>query len=315
VVAKVVAAILALGSMAVAAAGCGSAPPPGGALAAGKSARAATVAIVAAENEYGDVAAQIGGPYVTVYSVESNPNTDPHTYETTPSVAAKVARANLLIENGVGYDTFMDSLASASPSPARRVINVQHLLGRPDDTPNPHLWYDPKTMPAVAQALVTDLSALDPAHASTFQANETKFVASLQPWLDAIAAFRAEHAGTAAAVTEPVADYLLQAMGINILTPFQFQADIMNGTAPSPQDVSLEEGFFTKHEVKVFCYNQQVTDPLTDSIRQTALRAGIPVVGVYETMPVPGYDYQTWMLAEVDAIQRAVTTGASTQKL
>jgi zinc/manganese transport system substrate-binding protein len=274
-----------------------------------------TVAVVAGENEYGNVATQIGGKYVKVYSVDSNPNTDPHTYEATPSVGEKIAQANLLIENGVGYDTFMSTLASASPNSARKVINVQHLLGLPNSTPNPHLWYSPKTMPAVAVALASDLSALDPAHAATFKANEAKFVASLTPWFNAIAAFKAKYAGTAAATTEPVADYLLTAMGIKNLTPFQFQADIMNGTDPTPQDVSLEKGFFTKHQVKVFCYNQQVTDPLTDSIRQTALRAGVPVVGVYETMPVPGYNYQSWMMAELDAIQKAITSGASTQRL
>jgi len=247
--------------------------------------------------------------------VDSNPNTDPHTYEATPSVGQKIAKANLLIENGVGYDTFMGSLASASPNSSRKVINVQHLLDLPNSTANPHLWYDPTTMPAVAKALASDLSALDPAHAATFRANETKFVVSLQPWLNAIAAFRAKYAGTRAATTEPVADYLLTAMGIKNLTPWQFQADIMNGTDPTPQDVSLEEGFFTKHQVKVFCYNQQVTDPLTDSIRQAALATRVPVVGVYETMPVPGYDYQSWMMAELNAIEKAITTGASTQHL
>ncbi len=275
----------------------------------------AKVAVVAGENEYGNVASQIGGKYVSVYSVDSNPNTDPHTYEATPSVGQKIANANLLIENGVGYDTFMGTLASASPNSARKVINVQHLLGLPDSTANPHLWYNPRTMPAVAEVLATDLSKLDPAHVSTFQANETKFVTSLQPWIKAIAAFKAKYGGTTAATTEPVADYMLQAMGIDNLTPWQFQADIMNGTDPTPQDVSLEKGFFTKHQVKVFCYNQQVTDSLTDSIRQTALSAGVPVVGVYETMPVPGYDYQTWMIAELNSIEKAVTTGASTQHL
>ncbi len=301
-------------SVVMVAAGCGSSSEPSAASTAG-SGGTATVAVVAGENEYGDVASQIGGAYVSVYSVDSNPNTDPHTYEATPSVGQKIARANLLIENGVGYDTFMDTLASASPNSTRKVINVQHLLGLPDSTPNPHLWYDPKTMPATAQAIAADLSALDPAHASTFQANETKFVASLQPWFNAIAAFKAKYGGTTAATTEPVADYLLTAMGIDNLTPFGFQADIMNGTDPTPQDVSLEDGFFTKHQAKVFCYNQQVTDPLTDSIRQTALKAGVPVVGVYETMPTPGYDYQSWMMAEVASIQKAVATGASTQKL
>ena len=159
------------------------------------------------------------------------------------------------------------------------MVNVQQVLGLPDSTPNPHLWYDPKTMPAVAQALVSDFSALDPAHAATFQANETKFVASLQPWLDAIASFKAKYGGTKAATTEPVADYLLTAMGIDNLTPFSFQADIMNGTDPSPQDVSLENRFFTNHQAKVFCYNQQVTDALTGSIRQTAVKARCPRSG------------------------------------
>ena len=112
-----------------------------------------------------------------------------------------------------------------------------------------------------------------------------------------------------------MADYLLAAMGIDNLTPFRFQADIMNGTDPSPQDISLESGFFTKHEVKVFCYNQQVVDSLTTSIRHTAESSGVPVVGVYETMPTPGYDYQTWMLAEVHAIENAVVHGTSTEHL
>jgi zinc/manganese transport system substrate-binding protein len=302
----VAAGVIGLGAVLMAA-GCGSSSPGAGSK--------QTVAVVAGENEYGNVTSQIGGKYVSVYSVDSNPNTDPHTYEATPRVGQKIAEANLLIENGVGYDTFMGSLASASPNASRKVINVQHLLGLPNSTENPHLWYDPRTMPAVAKALMSDLSALDPAHASTFHANETKFVASLEPWLRAIAAFKAMYGGTTAATTEPVADDLLQAMGIKNLTPWRFQADIMNGTDPTPQDVSLEKGFFTKHEVKVFCYNQQVTDPLTDSIRQTALSAGVPVVGVYETMPVPGYDYQSWMMAETNAIKKAVTANISTQHL
>jgi zinc/manganese transport system substrate-binding protein len=273
------------------------------------------VSVVAAENEYGNVAAQIGGRFVQVSSVESNPNTDPHTYEVSPAVAGEVARAGLVIQNGVGYDTFMDRLEAGSPSAERKVIDVQHLLGLPDSTPNPHLWYSPKTMPAVAQAITGDLSKLEPTHASYFRAQERKFEASLQPWFRAIAAFKAKYAGTPAATTEPVADYLLQAMGIKNLTPFGFQADIMNGVDPTPQDVALENGFFTKHQVKVFCYNQQVVDSLTASIRATAERAHVAVVGVYETMPVPGYDYQRWMLAETDAIEAAVAHGTSTLKL
>jgi zinc/manganese transport system substrate-binding protein len=273
------------------------------------------VAVVAAENEYGDVASQIGGRYASVVSVESNPNTDPHTYEVSPGVAREVADAQLVIQNGVGYDNYMTKIESASPSSHRQAINVQHLLGLPDNTPNPHLWYDPKTMPVVASQLAADLSKVQPSHAAYFKANAATFVRSLNPWLNAIASFKAKHGGTPAATTEPVVDYLLTAMGIDNLTPFEFQANIMNGVDPSPQNVTLENGFFTKHQVKVFCYNQQVVNTLTISIRHTAQTAGVPVVGVYETMPTPGYDYQSWMMAEVKAIENAVTKGTSTEHL
>lgn len=284
---------------------------------AGTSGGAATgvVNAIGAENEYANVLSQIGGKYVHVSSILNNPNTDPHSFEASPSVAQEVSAARLIVQNGVGYDTFMNKIESATASAGRRVIVVQKLLGLPDDTPNPHLWYSPKTMPAAAKAMATQLSEIEPAHAAYFKANLNRFDTSLGPWLSAIASFKAKYAGTPVAVTEPVADYLLQAMGMNVLTPFVFQADIMNGVDPAPEDVSLEEGFFTKHQVKVFCYNQQVVDPLTTSIRETAERARVPVVGVYETMPTPGYDYQSWMLAEVKAVEAAVTSEVSTEHL
>lgn len=270
---------------------------------------------IGAENEYADVMGQIGGAYVHVSSILDNPNTDPHTFESSPSVAREISSAKLIVQNGVGYDDWVGKIESAAPDSGRKVIVVQKLLGLPDSTPNPHLWYDPRTMPVVARAIATDLSELQPSHASYFQANVQTFDKSLTPWLNAISAFKAKYAGTPVATTEPVADYLLTAMGLDNLTPFGFQADIMNGTDPSPQDISLERGFFTKHQVKAFAYNQQVVDNLTTSIRESAQSHGVPVVGVYETMPTPGYDYQTWMLAEVQAIQNALTKGISTEHL
>ncbi len=270
---------------------------------------------VAAENEYANVLEQIGGSYVKVTAIESNPNTDPHAYEASASTARAVAGAKLLIENGVGYDTFMGKIESASPNAQRKVINVQKLLGLPESTPNPHLWYRPSTMPLVAKAIVGDLSALQPAHAASFRANDAAFESSLLPWLQALAQFGKRYPGTTVATTEPVADYMLEAAGIENLTPFSMQADIMNGTDPAPQNVSLQNGLFSAHKVKVFVHNQQVTDSLTESFVDAAKRAGIPVVGVYETMPTPGYDYQSWMLAEVKALEKAVSEHASTEKL
>jgi zinc/manganese transport system substrate-binding protein len=278
-------------------------------------ARPGTIAVVAAENQYGDVAAQIGGDEVSVTSVVSNPNTDPHSYEVSPSVAEEIGTAQVVIQNGIGYDDFMTKIESASPNLSRKMIDVQQLLGLPDSTPNPHLWYDPTTMPKVADALAADFAALQPAHAAYFRANAVTFIASLSPWLQAIANFKAHYAGTPVATTEPVADYMLSAAGADNLTPFRFQADIMNGVDPSPQDVSLQTSLFTQHRVKVFVYNQQVTDTLTQTFITAAESAHVPVIGVYETMPTPGLTYQSWMLAEVNALQKAVADGVSTSSL
>jgi zinc/manganese transport system substrate-binding protein len=270
---------------------------------------------VGAEDQYANVIEQVGGRYVTTLAVESNPNTDPHTFEASPSVAEIVGTAGLVVQNGLGYDTFMERIESASPSSRRKVIDVQTLLGLPDSTPNPHLWYKPQTMPAVARAVAADLAALAPAHAAYFEANAAAFERSLAPWRHALARFAAEYPSTPVATTEPVGDYMLEAAGTLDMTPFSLQADIMNGVDPAPQDVTLENSLFASHRVKAFIYNEQVTDSLTASFLAAAKRYGVPVVGVYETMPTPGYDYQSWMLAEVRALRRAVVEGVSTEKL
>jgi zinc/manganese transport system substrate-binding protein len=273
------------------------------------------IVAVGAENEYANVISQIGGRYVKVSAVMSNPNTDPHTFEASPSVAQTVSHAKIVVQNGVGYDDFMTKIESASPSSSRTVIDVQKLLGMADSTPNPHLWYKPATMPAVAAALVDDLAALQPTHAAYFRSNERRFNASLRPWLDALKTFRTRHPGTTVATTEPVSDYMLQAAGITDVTPFSMQADIMNGTDPAPQAVTQQNAVLSERRVMVFVYNQQVTDTVTQNFLKAATSAGVPVVGVYETMPTPGYNYQSWMMAELRAIERAVTNRTSTEKL
>ena len=300
--------LLLLPALAALVAGCGAAAgaaPPG---------RGQIVA-VGAENEYANVISQIGGTYVAVTAIESNPNTDPHTFEASPSVAQVVSAAKLIVQNGVGYDTYMNKIESASPSSTRKVIDVQTLLGLPDSTPNPHLWYKPGTMQSVARAVERDLSALQPQHTGYFAANEDRFEASLQPWHQALSQFAKRYPHTPVATTEPVGDYLLQAAGATIMTPLGLQADIMNGVDPAPQDVTIQNALFSEHRVKVLLYNQQVTDSLTQTFLAAAKRNGIPVVGVYETMPVPGYDYQSWMLAEVRALELAVANGISTERL
>jgi zinc/manganese transport system substrate-binding protein len=270
---------------------------------------------VGAENEYADVISQIGGQYVEATAIMSNPNTDPHTFEASAQVSKTVRAASLVVQNGVGYDDFMGKIEKASPNPGRRVIDVQQLRGLPDSTANPHLWYDPKTMPAVAAELVSDLSALQPGHTSYFAAQEQKFLASFKSWTDALDSFKRQFAGTGVATTEPVADYMIEAAGLDNKTPWSMQAAIMNDTDPAPQDIATQDSLFSGKKVRVFLYNQQVTDSITSKFLGEAHDAGIPVVGVYETMPTDGYTYQSWMLAELDAIKKALTDGASTEKL
>ncbi len=282
---------------------------------AGSGAHPGQIVAVGAENEYANVISQIGGSYVHANALESNPNTDPHTFEASPSVAAEVSSAKLIVQNGLGYDDYMNKIESASPNSSRKVIDVQHLLGLPDSTPNPHLWYRPDTMSAVAKMVAAALSQIQPGHAQYFQANLARFDRSLTPWLTAIKRFRVSYPGTPVAVTEPVGNYMLQAAGADILTPFTLQADVMNGLDPAPQNVAIQSDLLTSGRVKALLYNEQVTDPLTATFLRTARSHGVPVVAVYETMPTDGYDYQSWMLAEVDALRKAVADGVSTERL
>ncbi len=299
--------VLALGAGALA--GCSPS------LAFAGSGSGGTIVAVGAENEYADVIQQVGGRYVQVSAIMSNPDADPHAFEASPATGRLVNAARLVVQNGLGYDTFMDTIETAVPDSSRKVIVVQKLLGLPDSTPDPHLWYDPATMPKVASAIAESLAALQPKHAAYFKANAAAFTSSLQTWINAIGSFKQRYPGTPVATTEPVADYLLQALGAGNKTPWAFQADVMNGTDPSAQDVAAQRALFTEHKVKVFVCNQQVTDSLTESFISLARASGIPVVGVYETMPEPGYHYQSWMLAEVRDLQKAVAGHASSEHL
>src|ERR1700730_1030383 len=186
---------------------------------AGSGSSGGAIVAVGAENEYANVIGQVGGKYVQVNAIMSNPNTDPHTFEASAAVGRLLNEAQLVVQNGAGYDTFMNTIENAPPSSSRKVIVVQNLLGLPDNTPNPHLWYKPSTMPAVANAMAADLASLQPAHSAYFKANARTFISSLSVWDNAIAAFKAKFLNAPVATTEPVADFMLQAAGADNLTP------------------------------------------------------------------------------------------------
>lgn len=293
----------------------GAASPAAGSAAArqhadGRAAGGSRLDAVGAEAQYANVVSQIGGRYVHVSAVMTNPSTDPHAFEASASVAREVAAAELVVQNGAGYDSFMSTIEQADPNPSRKVVDVQRLLGLPSSTRNPHLWYDPATMPAVAAAVARDLAGFEPSHKAYFARRLGTFDRSLSRWTAAIGDLRRRFAGTPVATTEPVVDDMLQAAGIVNRTPFSFQADIMNGVDPSPQAITSVEGLLAGRKVRALVYNQQVTDTLTRTLLAIARSHEVPVVGVYETMP-SGFTYQGWMLAEVHALAAAFEHGTS----
>lgn len=273
-----------------------------------------TIKAVGAENEYADVIKQIGGKYVSVTSIMNDLSADPHSYEANTKDASAISKATLIVQNGVGYDDFMDKLESGSSNSNRVVINAAKSLGYSSNTLNPHLWYDPSVMPKVAKLVAQNLEKQLPGQKKYFEDRLTTFNKSLKGYTDVLNQLKKEYSKTGVAVTEPVADYMLQAAGLDIKTPWGFQAAVMNGTDPSPQDVKTQQDLLKNKQVKVFVYNQQAVDDAAVTLLKIAKANNIPVVGVYETMP-PKHNYQTWMEDEAKNLLQAIKDGASTEKM
>jgi zinc/manganese transport system substrate-binding protein len=279
-------------------------------LAAVADARAAggKIVLVAAENFYGDVAQQIGGDRVAVASVLKNPDQDPHLFEATPAVIRQVAAAQVVIYNGAGYDSWMEKVLGVTARPGRVVIAVADLMHKkPGD--NPHLWYDPQTMPTVAAALAGALSAADPAHKGDYAARLKIFLASLQPLNDRVAAIRSKYAGVPVTASEPVFDDMAAALKLTTLDQ-HFQLAVMNDSEPSARDFAAFERDLRTHQVRLMFYNKQTSNAVVAHLVDVARAANIPVVGVTETCP-PGRSYQDWMLGELDATEKALAGRSS----
>jgi len=271
------------------------------------AAKAEPIRIVAAENFYGDVAQQIGGPLVSVTSILTNPDQDPHEFEASPSTARALADARIVVVNGVEYDSWMTKLLAGSPNPRRETIAVAALMKRkPGD--NPHLWYDPATMPAYAEALVAGLNAADPDHRDAYRARVASFIASLDPLKQKVAAMKAAFAGTPVTATEPVFGYMAAALGLKMRNE-RFQIAIMNDTEPGASDIAAFEADLRGHRVKALFYNSQTGGALATKMKDLAAASGVAVIGVSETEP-PGVSYQDWMLAQLTALQTALSAKA-----
>ena len=266
------------------------------------------IAVVAAENFYGGIAAAIGGDHVAVTSILANPDADPHLFEASPSVARALSAAQIVIANGAGYDPWIAKLVAASPAPDRVVIVAADLVGAKDGA-NPHLWYDPATMPAVAKAIAARLAEIDPANRADYAANLKKLDADFAAIAAKVAEVKAKYAGAAVTASEPVFGDMAAALGLTMRNE-RFQVSVMNDTEPSARDTAAFENDLKTHQVKVLFYNSQVTDPLTDRLLSIASAAGVPVVGVTETQPA-GMSFAAWMLSELDATEKALAGPSS----
>lgn len=259
--------------------------------------------IVAAENFYGDLAHQIGGAHVAVTSILSNPDDDPHLFETSASTARALSGAEIVIYNGAGYDPWMDKLLSASPAPDRVAIVAADLIGAKSGD-NPHVWYAPETLPAIASKLAAELEKRDPAHAADYRANLARFDAAFDEILKKVAAVKAEFAGTPVTATEPVFGYMAQAMGFDMLNE-EFQLATMNDTEPGPRQVADFEGSLKSGRVRILFYNSQVADDTTARLLALAKASHVTVIGVTETEP-GGKTIETWFGEQVAEVQQAL---------
>jgi zinc/manganese transport system substrate-binding protein len=274
----------------------------------GAPAFADPVKVVAAENFYGDMASQIGGANVAVTSILSNPDDDPHLFEASPATAKALSDANIVIANGVDYDPWMEKLLGASKAAGRKEIVVGALVGRKSGD-NPHLWYNPAYMTAVAKALVVDLVAADPTHKADYERGEAKFLESLKPLDDKIVTMRKSYAGQPITASEPVFGYQAKLIGLDVRNE-KYALAIMNNAEPSPSQVAAFENDLKGKKVKAMLYNAQASEPAVAKLVQMAKDNGVPVVGVSETEP-PNSTYQDWMMGQLNALDKALAGGAS----
>ena len=260
--------------------------------------------VVAAENFYGDIARQIGGDKVDVVSILNNPEQDPHLFETTPGIVRQIADAQIVIFNGANYDAWMEKLLAAAPRPNRIVINAAQLTGaKPGD--NPHLWYAPATMPAVAKAVTEAFGKTDAANANDYALRLVATLASFERINLRVALMKSKHAGQPVTATEPVFGPMADALGLTVRNQ-RFALAMMNDTEPSARDVAAFENDLKGKKVKLLLYNKQVSEKLTLRLLDVAKKAKVPVVGVTETLPA-NMSFQDWMLGQLDAVDKALT--------
>lgn len=265
--------------------------------------------VVAAENFWGSLITQLGGTRVSVTSIVSDPNADPHEYESNTANAIAIANAQFVIINGAGYDTWAQQLIAASSTPHQVVLNVQELINQTGDA-NPHFWYSPTYVNETVKAMYQDLVSIDPSHASYYTQQYDALKASLAVYNGRIAEIKQQFGGVKVASTEGIFGYLANATGLDLVSPPAFMEAVSEGNDPPAQSIVQFDQLITNGTVKVLVYNAQTVTPLTQSTKALASQYNIPIVPVTETIQPPDASFQVWMNAQLIILQNALNQQA-----
>jgi zinc/manganese transport system substrate-binding protein len=276
---------------------------------AGASAPTKTLNIVAGENFWGSIVSQLAGKAGNVTSIVTDPNADPHSYESSSDDARAFATADYVVLNGAGYDAWADKLLSGNPNGKRRVFTVAHLLGKKEGD-NPHFWYGPDYVARVIDQVEADLKSLDPADSGYFDTQRSALDSATTPYRNRLAALKAKFAGTPVASTESIFVYLGQYLGLNVISPPEFMQAVAEGNDPPAPSVAQFQDQITKRQAKVLVYNLQTSTAVTTNIKKLAVQAEIPTAGVTETVQPPDATFEQWFEAELEQLQNAFNANA-----
>ena len=263
------------------------------------------IQIVAAENFWGSLVSQLGGDRVSVTSIVSDPNADPHEYESNAETAKIFETANYVIINGAGYDSWSEKLLSSDNNLNRKVLNVSNFLGKKDGD-NPHFWYNPDYVNAVIAQMEKDLISIDPSNAKYYQEQYLALQKNLAPYQNRVLSIKQQFGGTPIACTESIFVYPAQALGLNLISPLDFMDAIDEGNDPPAQSVIKFEELIKDHKINVLVYNAQTVTPITETIKKMAADNNIPVIGITETIQPPDVSFQDWMNSELISLENAL---------
>jgi zinc/manganese transport system substrate-binding protein len=290
-------AIGVLALVVVVAIACGSQP----------SGQSGTLKVVAGENFWASIAAQVGGSKVSVHTVISDPKADPHEYETTTDDARAFAEADLVILNGAGYDAWGSKLLAASPSAHRQAMDVAQLLDKKAGD-NPHLWYDPAAVVKVADAMTERYKSIDSADAGYFDQQRTEFTKALEPYTKEIATIKQKHSAAPIGATESIFVYMAEALSLNLTTPPAFMDAIAQGNDPPAGAVAQFHDQIAGKQIKVLIYNVQTATAVTTNLKALAATNRIPAVGISETLQPKDAKFQDWQLAQLKSLENALAS-------